>query len=441
MTLAEEGRVIVKAGYIAMQGATDMDFYQTGRYNTKFFITPPSSEQYEVGQAKLAVRFSAATAPDYWMIDLHSGLESARDCVWCWIEADAVLKAENTKITDPDDIREFYDFVPDSYAVGGVFVQGVYQSGSSSAGRNTLVYVVVADTESPAHYKWEAQTATGKTGETLSCTGPGGGTALKFRVFDNNPVIGTNGSHNNIFSVFPGLADFEFVAASKRPENVPANSDVFTRYLAPVEDGFSGKNLLPVLHYNVCVPAYAGFKVNGDARTYSGPLPLVNDVLVMPMQKFIWKTADSEKVSIGDFRIYDAEGNVVSSLDDLRTDGDWRGYSSYLVSVESDALTEPMGYSLADNSKNAVLSIESDLKAVVPTKKLFAEGIPVDEKKAFYFGWNNQALKMFVSASDGLVVRSSYPDGEVNLAKSSRTPDFSGEASLQKILGSKFSGV
>lgn len=436
VTMAEEARVIVKAGYIAMQGATDMDFYPTGRYDTKFFITPPSSAQHEVNKSKLMVDFSTPTAPDYWMIDLHSGLESARDCVWCWIEADAILKAENTRISDPDDDKSFYTIAPDSYAVGGVFVQGLYSSGNSSAGRNTLVYVVVADTEPPAHYKWESAVASGTTGQTLN----NGGAPISFRVFDNNPVIGSNGTHNNIFDVFD-LADFEFVEASQRPTGAPANSDVFARYLAPVESGFDSNNLMPTLHYNVCVPAYAGFKVSGEPRNYTGPIPLVNDVLVLPLQKFVWKTADQERLTISDMKIYDSSGNSVTSLGDLRSDIQWKGFSSYLVTVPPEAFTEQMGTLIADQSENKTLTISGDLKANPPATNLFSQGIPVDGSKVFHFGWNSQALKMFVSASDGLTVRDSYPDGAINTGMSNRSPAFTGPNSIQALLDSKFSGA
>lgn len=437
VNMAADARVIVKAGYIAMQGAADMDFYPTGRYNTKYFITPPSSEQYEVGKSKLALNFSAPTAPDYWIVDLHSGLESARDCVWCWIEVEAELKPEGTKIEDQIDPKNFYKVKPNSYAVGGVFVRGLYQSGTSSVNRNTMVYVVVADTERPAHFAWEGAEVTGKTGQVLTPTGG----SLKFRVFDNNPVIGANGEHNNVFEVFDDLADFEYVEASKRPANQEANPDVFARYLEPVKEGFGDNNLLPALHYNVCVPAYAGFKVAGEARNYTGPMPLVNDVLVLPLQKFVWKTADSAKMAITERKIYDIAGNVVSDLESLHDQPSWKGYSSYLVTVQADAFTEPMGNGLADNSLNCTLSISNDLKATAPVKKLLAEGIPVDENKVHFFGWNNQALKMFVSAGDGLTVRSSYPDGEVDFTRSNRTPAFTGATSIAKILAAKFPGA
>lgn len=438
VTMAEEARVIVKAGYIAMQGASggDGDFYPTGRYDTKFFVTPPSSAQHEVNNSKLLMDFSTPTSPDYWTIDLHSGLESSRDLVWCWIEADAILKAEDTKISDPDDDKSFYIIDPDSYAVGGVFIQGLYSSGESSPGRNTLVYVVVADTEPPAHYKWEAAVASGTTGGMLNSNGA----PITFRVFDNNPIIGSNGSHNNIFEVFD-LANFEFVEASKRPTGAPANSDVFARYLEPVENGFDAKNLFPTLHYNVCVPVYAGFKVSGEPRNYTGPLPLVNDVLVLPLQKFVWKTADQDKLTISDMRIYNSSGDIVSSLGDLRSEVQWKGYSSYLVTVPPDAFTEQMGSLIANQSINKILSISGDLKASPPSTSLFSEGVPVDGGKVFYFGWNSQALKMFVSAADGITVRDSYPSGVVNADLSNRTPGSTGPNSIQALLDSRYSGA
>ncbi len=437
--MAEEARVIVRAGYVAMQGAADMDFYPTGRYNTKYFITPPSSEQYEVGKSKLSLSFSTPTAPDFWVVDLHSGLESARDCVWCWIEVEAELKPEGTKITDQSEVKNFYKIRDNSYAVGGVFVRGLYQSGNSSAGRNTMVYVVVADTVPPAHYKWEAAEIKGKTGETLDA-----GTGVKFRVFDNNPVIGAAGSHNNIFEVFAtefgDIGEFEFVESGKRPEAQAANPEVFARYLEPVRDGFDADNLMPTLHYNVCVPAFAGFKVAGDAKNYNGPLPLVNDVLVMPLQKFVWKVADAEKIQISDWKIYDSTGAEVSSLESLHDQPEWKGYSSYLVTVDSEAFTEPMGYNLADSSVGYSLSIAGDLKAAVPTKKLLSEGIPVDDSKVFYFGWS-KALKMFVSASDGILVRDSYPDGGIKYTVSNRSPSFTGTPSIAGLLANKFSAA
>jgi len=431
--MAEEARVIVKAGYIAMQGAADMDFYPTGRYNTKYFITPPSSQQYEVGKARLALSFSTPTAPDYWIVDLHSGLESARDCVWCWIEVEAELKPEGTKITDQSDVKNFYDIRERSYAVGGVFVRGLYQSGNSSAGRNTMVYVVVADTQPPAHYHWVNSAASGETGKALEST-------IKFRVYDNNPVIGAEGSHNNIFSVFGELADFEYVEAGKRPQNLEDNPDVFTRYLEPVKDGFNEKNLRPTLHYNVCVPAYAGFKVAGDAKNYAGPLPLVDDRLVLPLQKFVWKSVAPDKITVSDFMIHNESGGDVSNLDSLSNEPNWKGYSSYLVTVAADGMDEPMGFGLADNSAAYTLSISDDLKATAPISNKLSEGIPVDGSKVQFFGWS-KALKMFVSASDGVLVRNSYPDGDVNYAWSNRSPGFTGDESVGKVLGNKFSGA
>jgi len=431
--MAEEARVIVKAGYVAMQGAADMDFYPTGRYNTKYFITPPSSQQYEVGKARLALSFSTPTAPDYWIVDLHSGLESARDCVWCWIEVEAELKPEGTKITDQSDVKNFYDIRERSYAVGGVFVRGLYQSGNSSAGRNTMVYVVVADTQPPAHYHWVNSAASGETGKALEST-------IKFRVYDNNPVIGAEGSHNNIFSVFGELADFEYVEAGKRPQNLEDNPDVFTRYLEPVKDGFNEKNLRPTLHYNVCVPAYAGFKVAGDAKNYAGPLPLVDDRLVLPLQKFVWKSVAPDKITVSDFMIHNESGGDVSNLDSLSNEPNWKGYSSYLVTVAADGMDEPMGFGLADNSAAYTLSISDDLKATAPISNKLSEGIPVDGSKVQFFGWS-KALKMFVSASDGVLVRNSYPDGDVNYAWSNRSPGFTGDESVGKVLGNKFSGA
>jgi len=431
--MAEEARVIVKAGYVAMQGAADMDFYPTGRYNTKYFITPPSSDQYEVGKAKVALDFSTPTAPDYWIVDLHSGLESARDCVWCWIEVEAELKPEGTKITDQSDVKNFYDIREGSYAVGGVFVRGLYQSGNSSAGRNTMVYVVVADTQPPAHYNWVNSAASGETGKALE-------SSIQFRVYDNNPVIGAEGSHNNIFSVFGEMADFEYVEAGKRPQNLEDNPDVFTRYLEPVKDGFDEKNLRPTLHYNVCVPAYAGFKVAGDAKTYTGPLPLVDDRLVLPLQKFVWKSVAPDKITVSDFTIHDVSGAEASTLGALADEPNWKGYSSYLVTVAADGMDEPMGFGLADNSAAYTLSISSDLKAAAPTKKMLSEGIPVDENKVQFFGWN-KALKMFVSASDGILVRNSYPMADINYAWSNRSPRFTGDESVGKVLGNKFSGA
>ncbi len=431
--MAEEGRVIVKAGYVAMQGAADMDFYPTGRYNTKYYITPPSSDQYEVGKARLALNFTTPTAPDYWIVDLHSGLESARDCVWCWIEVEAELKPEGTKIEDQSDVKNFYTVREKSYAVGGVFVRGLYQSGTSSAGRNTMVYVVVADTQPPAHYHWVSSSASGETGKALEST-------IKFRVFDNNPVIGANGSHNNIYNVFGDLADFEYVEAGKRPENQEDNPDVFTRYLEPVKDGFNEKNLRPTLHYNVCVPAYAGFKVAGDAKNYAGPLPLVDDRLVLPLQKFVWKSVAPDKITVSDFMIHDVSGAEASTLGALADEPNWKGYSSYLVTVAADGMDEPMGFGLADNSAAYTLSISNDLKAAAPITNKLSEGIPVDDSKVQFFGWS-KALKMFVSASDGVLVRNSYPDGDINYAWSNRSPSFTGDESVGKVLGNKFSGA
>ena len=250
-----------------------------------------------------------------------------------------------------------------------------------------------------------------------------------------------NGSHNNIYSVFgDDLADFEYVEAGKRPLNLEDNPDVFTRYLEPVKDGFNEKNLRPTLHYNVCVPAYAGFKVAGDAKAYAGPLPLVDDRLVMPLQKFVWKSVAPDKITVSDFTIHNESGADASTLDSLSDEPNWKGYSSYLVTVAADGMDEPMGFGLADNSAAYTLSISSDLKAAAPTKKMLSEGIPVDENKVQFFGWN-KALKMFVSASDGILVRNSYPDGDINYAWSNRSPRFTGDESVGKVLGNKFSGA
>lgn len=426
--LAANGRIIVKAGYIAMQ-----EWYPSGRYNTKYLITPPSGEQYEVGQPRLTLNFETPTSPDYWIVDLNSGLESCRDCIWCWIELEGKLKDENSTINNPADIKDFYEAVPNTYAVGGVFVRGYYQSGASSAGRNTMIYVVVADTEAPAHYAWEGADVTGKTGETLKATGG----KIQFRVFDNNPVIGANGSNNNIFAALDGLKDFDFVEASKKPSGQPPNNDVFALYLEPVMNGFDENNLLPSIHYNVCVPAYAGFKVNG-VKEYSGPMPLIDDRLVLPVQKFVWRDVDSSKVTISDRKIHAENGSVVSDLSSLLDIPNWRGYSSYQVTAEMEGFDEPMGYGIADNSVDYNLSISDDLKAVAPSSGQMGAGIPIDGSKVHFFGWNSKALKMFVSASDGLTVRSSYPDGAIT-KHLNRTPRAVGE--LKTILDAKFSGA
>ncbi|GAB4270009.1 MAG: hypothetical protein Kow0029_06480 [Candidatus Rifleibacteriota bacterium] len=428
-TLSENARVIVKAGYIAMQ-----EWYPSGRYNTKYLITPPSGDQYEVGQSRLTLNFETPTAPDYWIVDLNSGLESCKDCVWCWIEMEAALKAEGSSISNPSDIKSFYDIVPDTYAIGGVFVRGYYQSGTSSAGRNTMVYVVVADTEAPAHYAWEGAEVSGKTGEKLSATGG----QIKFRVYDNNPVIGANGSNNNIFDVLEGLEEFDFVEASKKPADQAPDPNVFALYLEPVKNGFDEKNLFPLVHYNVCVPAYAGFKVN-TPKDYTGPMPLIDDRLVLPLQKFVWRDVAIESVTISDYRIHAEDGSTVSDLRSLFNNPNWRGYSSYQVTVDMTGFTEPMGYGLADNSVNYDLSISDDLKAIVPSVSKMAEGIPVDSSKVHFFGWNGTALKMFVSASDGLVQRSSYPDGSI-VRFINRSPNAGAGGALQKILKSNFSG-
>lgn len=433
--VAEDARIIIRAGYIAMQGAAAMDFYPTNKYSTKYFVTPPSANQYEIGKSKVTLEFTTATAPDYWEIDLHSGLESARDCVWAWIEAEVRPKPEDSTIADPSDIKNFYEMVPDSYAIGGVFVQGLYQSGESSVGRNTLTYVVVADTQSPAHYAWESGNISAQTGQTLN----NGGDSISFRVFDNNPVIGAAGSHNNIFDMLPGLEDFSYVEAGRRPENAPNNPEVFTRYLEPVREGFDQANLQPELHYNVCVPVFAGFKVDENPRTYTGPLPLVNDVLVLPLQKFVWKKADPDQMTISDFKIHNKSGDVAARLDSLQNEAEWKGYSSYLVTVAAGAMTEHVGYGIADNSVNNTLSISNDLKAQTPGKNLFSEGIPVDAQSVFYQGWNDQAMKLFVSASDGITVRNG--DGSINKDLSNRTPSYSGTLSLESLLDTKFSGA
>ncbi len=419
VTYPEQGRMIVKAGYIAMQ-----EWYPSGRYNTKYYITPPSAETYEVGNSKLQLSFNTPSIPDFWVIDLHSGLESCKDCIWAWIELEGILKAEGSTISDPTDMRNFYEVIPNTYAVGGVFVRGYYQSGNSSAGRNTKTYVAVADTRSPAHYRWLTSGLQGETGKTLGETN----SVVKFRVFDNNPVIGAS-SFNSVFTEpdLEGLSAFQFVPATLKPViGATSIGEVFTKYLAPFQDAtteFPRELLKPELYYSYCSPAYASLKVkSGAQKEYPGPIPIVNDRVVYPLQRFLWTKVDSDSITVDNFKMYTPDGNTCTSLGDLLDMPNWKGYSSYDVTVNmTTGAKEPMGFGYSDKSKGYAISL-NDLELETPATSKLADGVPVADGKIRFWGWEDKGVKMFGAAGDGV----------------NQSPRAS---SVEKIINSKFAAM
>ncbi len=425
VSLPSRAKYLVKAGYIAMQ-----EWYPSGRYNTKYLITPPSGTTFEYGNSRLVKKFTTPTAPDYWVLDLNSGLESCKDCVWCWIEATGVLKPEESVVpeenytsSDPSKRRAYYQFDPNSVAIGGVFVRGYYQAGASTAGRNTLVYVVVVDTERPATFDWLTN-QTGLTGETGKTLGETMATPLKFRIYDNNPLLGAN-THNSIFTEFPNLASFEFIQADKRPGGGPNVTSVYTQYLAPLVPTaggvFSVANLKPAVYYNVCVPCPLGFKVSGvDPAKYAGPFPLLRDRLVVPAQRFVWKKIDTG-ITITGRQIYKKNGAPVSDLAALQVDTAWDGYSSVDFTVDSSAFVEPMGVLFGEGAKRYDLKFADakiDAPSVLPTN-----GVPVLSDKIQFYPWSDKGIKVFPSVQDGVGNQSPVAD-EVNA-----------------IIGTKFSGI
>jgi hypothetical protein len=408
--------LILKAGYIAMQ-----EWYASGKYNTKFLITPPSGSTVEFGGEQLVKKFEAPTAPDYWTIDLNSGLESCKDCVWCWIEAKGTLKPADSKIDPSSSNEKFYDVDPTSIAIGGVMVRGYYQSGNSTAGRNTLVYVVVADTEPPAAFEWlDAFAIKGETGKPLAATNQAN--ALRLRVYDNNPLLGAD-KFKNIHEAegVKGLADFEFVEAGKRQggSNVV---EVYKRYLEPVKDGYGEANFRPRLAYNVCVAACLGFKLTGSAAAlekYVGPVPNLHDRVALVSQRFVWKTASEARV-IGR-QVYNSKGETVTGLAALQNQFEWSGYGSFDLEVPLSSLDEPMGTRSAAGSRRYDLTFaEAGLAAPSGSP---APGVPVQNGKLQFYPWSDKALKIFPIVQDGV---------------GNQTPR---EATVNAILATRFSGL
>jgi|GEM_PF-3262786 len=443
VTKSKTVRKTIQAGYIAMQ-----EWYPSGKYSTKYFISRPSCEPYEHGASKLAITFDTPTVPDYWLLDLNSGLESCKDCVWCWIEAEFELKPEGTLISS-ETVRTHpeacYNETPKdgSYAIGGVMVRGYYQSGNSTAGRNTQAYVVVVDTKAPATFKW-------LSGETLARSGgvaceagktlkestqidqdPSGGLlkSLKFRVFDNNPLIGAT-KFNNINTVFPDLNDFNFIESSLKPkynaEQVADVPEIYTRYIEPNKDGFNDKNLKIKLVYNVCVPSCLGLKLT-EGNAGDLPIPSLFGKIVVPAQRFIWKEIEAMSENIIAKTLYSADGNIVTDLKDLVDDLKWTGYSSFDVEIPFEKIQEPMGYNFAENCRRYDFPYNGETAGAkykfAPPSVIPTDGTPAYSDKIQFYPWSDNAVKIFPIAQDG---------------SGNQTP---GLASYALILKSKLSGV
>ena len=440
-TYATEAIVVLKAGIIG-----NKDWYSTGRYTTKYFVTHPGGDEFDEGENRdeiqadiLKKSFNAPTAPSYWTIDLHSGLESQRDIVYCWIEGKAKLRPDGDTIDNIDDIKEFYTLDADSYAIGGVLIVGNYDSGNSSTDRNTKVHVVVADTEAPAHYEWNTTKGKlfGETGGFLQTSYDK--KTIDFTVYDNNPIIAAMMNGDEFPNIMKNedigdISELEFVEAGKRGK-VPADKNIYNKYLLPVKEGFDAKNLNPIVHYNTCVPVYAGFVVN-NSKKYTGLIPNVKNKIVVPVQKFVWQSTDPEKATISEFKLYDRYGNLVSSSDDLKgVGGTWYGYSSYTVSYKPEAFTARFGNHFAQNSLDYWIDIGTHLKAQSTNKDLLSTGVPIQGSTIKYFGWGENSLKLFVEAADGLCYYNQIEDKDIFL---NRSPD---PANLKKLLDSKYSGI
>ena len=408
-------RKTIKAGYIAMQ-----EWYPSGNYNTKYLITPPSGTVTEKMQSRLEFSFKTPTSPDYWTVDLNSGLESTKDCVWCWIEGDQIPKPENAPVANESDAYTI-DTNPSTMAVGGVFVRGYYSSGASSVGRNTVVRVVVVDTKPPATFEWlnYSDGLKAVAGKALKDTvADGSDPSIKFKVYDNNPVIGAS-TYNSILTLFPEMDQMAFYEGGKAGNDVGMTSDdpkhpfqAFKRFIEPVKDGFTAAALNPQLVYNVNVPAYIGLKVTDDR------FPSNNGKFALPTQKFQWKsTGFDPTLQITNRKIYDENGNAVADLDALGEE--FLGFSSFDVEVPLEKLKEPMGFNFAENSKAYSLSLGKELSDDIQ----IPPGIPVFNKILQNYKWSTKALKVFPVCSDGI---------------GNQSPSV---ADLTDIVSKKFSGV
>ncbi|MBF0548229.1 MAG: hypothetical protein HQM08_27580 [Candidatus Riflebacteria bacterium] len=423
--LYDEIKVVLKSGYIACQG--NPTWYNNGNYTSQFDVTPPSSTKYSrSGSPYITVDFACPTYPDYWVIDCQSGIDSFQDWVWCWIEGTKKPKPPTTVISSATtNIDDYYEWSTDSndFAIGGVFVRGAYTSGSSSSGRNTLVYVTVIDTQPPASFTWLAPTAgqlKGATGKTFSQSSPAG-TSVKFKVLDNNPMLSvTDPGFRKINAILPSgvaLSSLAIIEASKKPTGGSDNAATFSRYIIPTQNGFQpgGNTILAAsFSYNVCVNSYVGLKGNTAENT---PFPTFMGITVVPTQRFVWKTVSLPGANFSNFQLHDAAGNVVTALSQLMTGTVWQGYSSFDVEINPTGLTalnEPMGHSFAQNSQAYTIPFGDSTKGnFVAPASLPTDGTPVFSDGIYFYPWSAKAIKMFPIVTDGSGNQSPR-EGDVN---------------------------
>ncbi|MBF0503149.1 MAG: hypothetical protein HQM09_23685 [Candidatus Riflebacteria bacterium] len=427
--------VILKAGYIAMQ-----DWYPSGNYSTKFKMTPPgvaisspgatlnAGEYLIEGSPRTEMTFNTPTSPDFWTVDVQSGLESCKDCVWCWVEGTKLVDTATPVSSSSFNPSYTWSTDPADFAVGGVMVHGNYQSGNSSAGRDYQTMVVVADTRPPAKFEWlNTLSLKGETGKLLKDTQDAGVSKLTFRVYDDNPLIGagTFKKLKNNLGTGVSFSDIKIIEADKKTTGGADFSSAIDRYLVPCQDGFDAVVLGASLTYNVCVPAYVGLKTSVAEAT---PFPTLGGRVVVPAQKFVWKTINASGAGLITNRMMYKPGSTAGipsgDVKDLINGMSWDGYSSYDVEIPLDQLTEPMGTNFAKNSAAYTVPFGDSTKgSFVAPSPLPTDGTPVFADGIKFYPWSEKALKMFPSARDG---------------SGNETPD---KTQCDQIAASKYSGV
>ncbi len=398
-TLPAKACYTVKAGYVAMQ-----EWYATGQYKTKFLVTPPSGTVLEKSGATFQLDCKSPTSPDYWVVDVNSGLESAKDCVWAWIECTGDLKPDGESVPVNSPTAAYYT-ADGSFKIGGVMVRGLYESGQSSQGRNTQVYVVVADTQPPAKFDWLTPSSLkGIPGKPLRKDDQDGNQeSLKIRVWDNNPVIGAS-TFNNIKTLIPEVETCEFYSAGKRQSTSP-NSDAFNRYVQPTLEGFDADKLKNGVAYNVCVPSYIGLKCSEENL---GPVPGLKGRVVVPSQRFLWKNVPLDIASITNRKIYNAQGAEEAGLKDLQDEFRWEGYSSFDLEIPFSFINEPLGYNFAEKSAKFKLAY-GDAK-LTPPPSVPTNGTPAFSNDVQFYPWSERAYKILPICGDGSGNQSPSPN-------------------------------
>lgn len=420
---------LVKCGYVAMQ-----EWYQTGQYSTHYYVYPPygtsQGSQVLTGsrftEARLSYTFTTPCFPSYWTFDLHSGLETCKDCVYTWIEVTKYLKDSGTVVSGlnaPE--TEFYSRTDsaDDIAIGGVFVRGYYQNGGSSAGRNTTIYVSVLDREPPAKFTWVnpanptqedfAVPLAAKSGEKPTTAG----NKLRIRVYDDNPMIGAApGTFNTLNRTTVSGLNYRFAGAGNAGAIL---SSYYNDYMQKTSAGFAS-SLKPRLVYNVCIPTYLGMKLRSDKDP--GAYPVFFDRMVIPAQRFVWKEISPNSATVVARQLYSKNGTKVSNPGGLIDSDKWDGYSSYDVEFTMGEFTR-MGYHFADNSEafDLPMGIFEDFSAPPPPDGIQFTGA-AESRTLKFAEWSPKSLKLFAVGSDGL---NEVPDA----------------ASLNAIKALKYSGV